>query len=321
MLRCSLYAGSGLIFLASCTSLPDTSAYTAASYRLQSTSVAAGKLVDNEFERLIKVVPEDQAQNTLDEAGKFKAAWASTTTSLAAMARYAESVEKLANAGNSGKESADRLSDSIGGLVQMIRATPGGAAFDLASDLFGVVNTQLQNVRAAKSLKASLARADPIIADVATLAERQVGAARKNFNEAINVQGVALERTVGDIRQIDKDLAALEIDAERTLADLSLNSSGEAKRKSAMTELERIRTGRAALAPRMMAYRKNMGELEERKRAGEEIFDATAVAIREWRASHAEVVEAMAERRPISIASLTTATEDLNELAKRWRDL
>lgn len=316
-----LAAGSALILLTSCTSLPDTSAYTTASYRLQSTSVAAGGLVDDEFERLVKVVPEDQVERTRNAAGEFNAAWTSTTTSLGAMARYAESVEKLAKAGNSGKESADRLSDSIDGLTQMIGVTPGGAAFDLARDLFGVLNTQLQNVRAAKSLKASLDRADPIIADVATLAERQVEAARSNFNQAISVQEVALDNSVADIDQTDQDLATLEVEAERTLAALSLDSSSEARREAAMAELERIRAGREALAPRMTAFQNNKSELEERKRAGEEIFDATAVAIREWRASHAEVVEAMAERRPISIAALTAATEDLKDLTERWRDL
>lgn len=317
----AVVTGTVALFAAGCTSLPDTSAYTAASYQLNSSAASAGKAVDAEFDRMTALLPEDRRARAQAEQVRFNAAWASTVQSMGGLASYAESIEELTDAGNKGKEGAQGVADGLTTLANAVGILPGGAIVGVATDTFVLANSAIANARAARSLKDSLAKADPLIADISDVIAGQVGTARAQFDATLNIQEGALEFSVNDIQPIDEGLAQQERQAELALASLSADTSRQADRAAAAATLERIRGGRAALAPRMTAFREAMEALEARKHAGHDLFDATAQALDVWRQSHAKVVRAVNERKPVSFASLMAASEEIKELSKRWRDL
>ncbi|MXO58779.1 hypothetical protein GRI89_04395 [Altererythrobacter salegens] len=310
-----------LAAVTACTALPDTSGYTLASYQLNSSAAAAGKAVDNEFDRMTGLLPEGRQQQARDAKGRFDVAWGSTTKSMGGLARYAESIEELTDAGNTGKEGAQGVFQSLSTLANAVGILPGGAVVGVVGDTLALANSAIANVRAANSLEKSLTAADPLIADISTVVAKQVDTARAQFDAALTVQEGSLEFSVQDISPTDERLAEQEKNVAARLAALSGDTAREAERKAVAAELERIRAGREALAPRMTAYHGAMDALEARKRAGHDLFDATKQALAEWRESHAKVVRAVNERKPVSFASLMAASEEIKELSKRWREL
>jgi len=309
-----------LAALTSCTTLPDTSGYTAASYQLNSSTVAAGKAVESEFDRMTLLLPPDRRVEAQNQKGRFTAAWATTTKSMGGLARYAESIQELTDAGNKGREGARGVAASLSSLADAVGILPGAGVVGLATDTFALVNTAIANARAASSLKRSLAAADPLIADIAVAVDGQVDTARAQFDAALQIQRGTLDFAVQDILPLDERLALQERPAEVALARAT-DANREAERHVAAANLERIRLGRAALAPRMTAYHQALDALDEREQAGHDLFDATEKALAAWRESHSNVVRALEERKPVSFASLMAASEEIKELSRRWREL
>lgn len=311
-----------LVFAASaCTSLPDTSGYTVASYQLKSAAAAAGSALHTELARTAEQLPENSRARATELAVRFDAAWATTVRSLDGTARYAESIEELTKAGNSGGERARAVADSASDLAAAIGIIPGAPLVGVATDTFALLNSAIANIRAARSLERSLVIADPLIGDMTNVMVGQVGTARQLFENALELQRVSLEFSVQDIAELDTELALLEVETARTLAALSTAAGREAERRDAEADLKRILDGRAALAPRMSAYWAGRETLAARQRAGRDLFDATDRALAAWRESHQKTVRAIRDRQPVSFQSLAAAGEDIKDLIERWRDL
>ena len=306
---------------AGCTALPDTSGYTAASFQLKNSAAAAGSVLQSELGRMTEQLPADHRERAASVATRFGGAWESTVRSLDGMARYAESIEEVTKAGNSGGESARAVAGSVSALAGAIGIVPGAALVGVATDTFAMLNTALANMRAARSLERSLAIAEPLIEDFSNVVGGQVATARDLYGQAIALQREALDFGVDDIAPLEASLAALEVEEGRTLAALSADSSRDAERRVHEANLKRIRDGRAAIAPRINAYNAAREALETRQRAGRELFDATERALAAWRESHEKMVRAIRERRPVSFQSLLAASEDIRGLIERWRDL
>lgn len=307
--------------LAGCTSLPDTGGYTTASYSLKYTSTAAGLAVLREFENLAIALPQER-QERVQSAGKdFGAAWGSTVRSMDGLARYAESVEELTAAGNKGADSARQLAGSLQALGTAVGFVPGGEAVTLVGDTLAMANSAIANVRATKSLTRSLAASDPIIADYSGIIARQIETARRQFDRTIQLQSGAVGFEVQEIMPVYTALKLRESQVAERLATLTNDGGEEAARVAAAAELERIRTGLSGIEPRIADYHAAMEALAMRQKVGQDLFDATATALLEWRQSHQKVVRAVEEKRPVSFASLEAASADIRELLRRWREL
>lgn len=304
-----------------CTALPDTSGYTAASLQLKSAAAAAGTALSAELGRMAGQVPESRRADATAIATNFDAAWKTTVDSLGALGRYAESIEEVTRAGNGGGEAARGVAASVSSLAGALGVVPGAALVGVATDTFALLNTQIANIRAARSLERSLDIADPLVQDMANVVAGQIGTARTLFTQAIDFQRSALDFSVDDISGLDSQLQQMENEAAITLAGLAAQGASEDRRRSAEAALKRVRDGRAALAPRMTAYAAAREALAARARAGAELFAASERALASWRESHQKLVRAIRERRPVSFQSLAAASEDIRTLIERWRDL
>jgi hypothetical protein len=313
-------AAAGLA-TAGCTALPDTSGYTAASLQLRTSAAAAGSALGAELGRMTELLPAASRTEAAGITANFNAAWGTTVASLGALGRYAESIEQVTKAGNSGAAAANGVAESVGGLAGALGIVPGAALVGVATDTFAFLNSQIANIRAARSLERSLDLADPLIRDMSNVVGGQVAAARSLFQQAIEMESRALDFGVDDIAALDSSLEAMEAESARTVAALAAQGGRDDQRRIAEADLKRIRDGRAAIAPRMTAYRAARAALAARAQAGNELFAATDNALATWREGHSKMVRAIRERRPVSFESLTAAAQEIRELTRRWRDL
>jgi hypothetical protein len=300
---------------ASCTSLPDTSAYTAATLELKQSAAAAGSVLSSELTRTAAEIPGDQNRAALAAAAtKFDAAWQDTVGSLAAMGRYAESVEDLTNAGNHGSQSAQALSESVLSLASGVGFVPGAAVAGAAVETFKLLNSAVANIRASRSLAASLAAADPIMQDIGREVGGQVTLAQSAFTALISQQRADIDIAFSDVRDVDSALR----DAELAAARRAVGAAGDS---GLQEEITRLRDTRALMAPRVAEYQAALHELAARERAGRDLFVATQSALQTWSESHSRLVRAIRERRPVSFQSLQAASQEVRGLIQRWRDL
>ena len=172
-----------------CTSLPDTSGYTAATIQVKQVVATTGDVVKAELASAIKA-----GATTANDASvkKLKAAWAATTNSLDAMVAHARSIEQIVDAGNAGAESAKQVADSVKKLVDAVKvdAITGASAqlFQLSADAVAFVYGEYTKHVAAKSLEEALDRFGPSMAKINTLVQEQIADARRLFVEQIEAQ-------------------------------------------------------------------------------------------------------------------------------------
>jgi hypothetical protein len=300
---------------AACTSLPDTSGYTAATFELKQSAAAAGSALRSELVRSAEQIPGEQNQADLaDATTNFDRAWQDTVESLAAMARYAEAVEALTDAGNEGASSARELADKVTALADTVGILPGAATVGLVADTFSTINSALANIRASRSLQASLAVADPIMQDIRGEVSNQVEIAHRMFIALMSLQRAQLNAAYSDVRDVDAALRAQEIAAAAGALQPGAGSDEQAT-------LARLRDARVLLATRLSEYQAGRDALEARERAGGDLFVATQAALATWADSHSRLVVAIRERRPVTFESLSAASQDIRSLIRRWRDL
>jgi len=304
-----------------CTSLPDTSGYTAASLQLKQSAAAAGSVLEAELGRMAEYLPADRRDGVGATVQRFGAAWGTTVASLDAMARYAESIEEITAAGNDGGAAARGVAQGIQQLAGAVGLVPGAAVATLATDTAAAIYTQIANVRASRSLVRSLDAAEPIIRDVAVVVTGQVDAAARMFNNLISAERSVLEADMEDVLRIDQRLEQQEKQLGQHFAALSEESGPAAARAAAQAELDRVRNGRSAIAPRIAAYNAARAALGARETAGAELFAATRLALTTWESAHQKMTTAIRERRPVTFQSLQAAATDVRAILERWRDL
>jgi hypothetical protein len=251
----------------------------------------------------------------------FNTDWQTTIHALDAMAHYAESIEDLTKAGNSGAEGARGVAASVSGLANSLGIVPGAAAVSVATDTFALLNTTLANMRAARSIERSLDIADPLIQDITGVVTAQVAHAKDAFGNAIQIERDLISDEMEEVLRVNHALEEADSRAALRLAALNRTPTRDADRAAAEADLKRIRDGLAALAPRMNAYNAAVDALAARERAANELFAATEAAIASWREGHQKLLRAIRERRPVSFQSLAGAAEDVRGLIERWRNL
>lgn len=311
--RYVLAVGAGLA-TASCTSLPDTSDYTKATVQVRNSVRLSGDLLEAELERGIAAIPADLRTPALATASKdFSAAWGATTGSLDALTRYAESIETLTKAGNSGATSGESFADSVLKLAGAAGLGPADAVGRLIVDTAGFIGDAVAKLRAARSVRQSMEAAEPIVQQSMIGIAAQTGTAERLFRASISEQRNGIDRKCDLVRNV-----------ERSLDELALQIGGQAT-VGASPDMEakatRLRTGREAIAPHVADCDSAVAALDAREREGTALFAATSAAFEAWRSSHTRVVTAVQQRRPVSVQSLLTASEDLRALVTRWRDL
>lgn len=313
-----------LIIQTGCAPLPDLSGYTAATSTVRQSVASAGTAVSSEADRAGEVMIGPANIEALRKAkAEFDTSWAKNRRAMDAMVRYASSIEAIAAAGNQGAKSAGAVADQLQGLI-------GALGLPIAPAVGVVLNTgeklfaQLALVRAAKSLKASLAAADPAVRELQGILSDNIAEAERAHNQLVKAEldtiGFAAPGGFGDIIATDQSLGALAADHAAAL-DKALADGNRARAAALRAELQTIADARVAIAPQLADYQAKRAAIEVRQRAARALFGASRDALTAWTEAHAELVIAINTRRPVTLASLDAAVVDIRELIKQWRAL
>jgi hypothetical protein len=317
--------------LGGCTSLPNTSGYTAATIQVKQAVATTGDVVEGELLSAIKA----QATTAADESvKKLKVAWAATMRALDAMVAHAQSIEQIVDAGNRGAESAKQVADSVKNLVDAIKvdALTGASAtvLQLSADTVAFVYGEYTKHVSAKSLEEALDKFGPSIAKITTLVQAQIADARRLFGQQIEAQVQLLQTQAQTSEDAGrrfgnwlKHYRALDERAAQAMQLLILginnNNTNDITRAKAM--LADIETGQKMIAPRLAEYEAQMHVIRQREKVGCSILGTAENAVAAWGMAHQQLVKAVQERQPVSVESLTAAVVEIRTLIQRWREL
>lgn len=323
-----VFAGSLAV---GCTSLPDTSGYTAATIQTRQAVATTGDVVESELESAIT------AKATTADAESVKnlqTAWAATMRSMDAMVAHAQSIERIVDAGNTGAQSARQVADSVKKLVDAVKvnALTGASAkvVELSADTAAFVYGEYSKYVAAKSLQEALDGFGPSIARITQLVEAQIADAQRLFDEQIEAQVQLLQTPALGPEDTDRRFGGwikrrgeLDETAEQAtqllVHGIGSNNTKEIARSKAM--IADIETGRKVIEPRMAEYEEKLQAIRQREKLGRSVIGAAQNAVAAWGIAHQQLVNAVRQRRPVSVESLTAAVVELRTLIQRWREL
>ena len=323
MIRGTRLAVTLLLLATSCATLPDTSGYTAATVQVRQAAASAGQLAGAEIDAAADALGDPDAQRSVRESSQaFSAAWATTLRSIDAAVTYAESIEAITQAGNSGAESARAVAGSVSALATTLGVAVGPAAGAI-TDTAALLNAQIANIRAARSLAASLDAADPSIVRLQGIMSDQIAAARLTYTRALNAERRAMEAEIGlgFYPLQDAALEKEEKNQQALLDDAVLTPARSARIASAKARLASIRDARAGLAQGLARHQAEADDLAARRKAGLAVFAAADDALAAWAAAHVRLSAAVRERRPVTFASLDAAASNLRQVLEAWRKL
>ena len=310
--------------LGGCTALPDTSGYTAATIQVKHAVATTGEAVEAE---LVAAIDAGATTANPTSVAKFNAAWAQTVQSLDAMVAYAQSIEQIIDAGNTGAESATQVADSVKRLVDAVNVVPvGGAAAGLAklsADTVAFVYGEYSKFVAAKSLEEALDRFGPSMAKITALLQAQVADARRLFAEQIEAQVLELHSDTNGYGTWITRNDEMDTQAQRAVTALvqligTDRAADMAKAKTLTAETE---LARAQIAPRIAEYEAKLHRIRQRDKAGRSVLGAAENAIAAWGDAHQQLVAAVKARKPVSVQALIEAVVEIRTLLQRWREL
>ena len=311
------------LLIAGCTPLPDTSGYTIATIQIKQAVATTGDVVKEEL------ISAKSAEATSTEANiveKFDKVWAVTLRSLDAMVVHAQSIEQIVDAGNKGSESAKAVADSVKNLVDTVKvdAISGTSAeiFQLSADTVAFVYGEYSKHVAAKSLKDALEKFGPSIIKITGLIEAQISDAQRLFEEQITAQNLKLatDQKYGRWLKRQGELDNLAAIATQLLvrAVENNNSSDIAKAKTMLADLD---TASKVVEPRIAAYMAEKEALQQREKIGRSIIGSAESAVAAWGNAHQQLVQAVKERKTVSVESLSATIIEIRTLIQRWREL
>ena len=317
--------------MAGCSTLPDTSGYTAATIQVRQAVATTGDVVRQEVLSTYRVQAAAGGENAVTN---FDAAWAASMKSMDAMVAHAQSIEQIVDAGNQGAESARAVADSVKHLVDAVNvdAISGTSASlaRLSTDTVAFVYGEYSKYVAGSSLDDALTKFGPSIIKITTLIQAQVGDAGRLFDEQIEAQvqllaSPALSDADADsrygnwIKQHGR-LDTMAVTATQLLAQ-GLRDNNPNVIAKAKTMIADVEAGREMTAPRMAAYEAKLQTIRQREKAGRSIIGSAENAVAAWGIAHQEMARAVKERKKFSVESLTEAVAEIRTLIQRWREL
>lgn len=325
-----------LIFLGiltGCTSLPDTSGYTASTIRLKSGVVSGGDAVKDQWTIAVRELPDGGASDQLQvDLERFVSSWKLVEISLTAMVNYAESIEGIVDAGNSGAQSARDVADAAKALLDTVKVLPQG---DAATAIFGTVADaasfaygEIAKARAAKRLEESLAKLGPAMEATTEIIAVLLRDARKLFLNVSELRINELDTEYGDLLRQKKELNQVQLGLTQLIHDELEKWSGDGDKTKSKENLEalRDRLGEAekalgALNVQLAEYNTKKAQLMLTRKTGLALFGSTQSALSEWSASNQKLVKAVRDRKPVTMESLIAAANEIQSLVERIREI
>jgi hypothetical protein len=317
LIRLEALALTAGFFLGSCAPLPDVSPFATATRELASALRTSG-------DTAVTIVADEHDQQ---KAGELREAWDERDKAMHALVRYSDGLTAIVAGFDDAKANAIKLGDSIEQLAQTAGIiTPGGeAAAGVAIDVGQLVVEQIAKVKAAKSLERALTDAQPVIDAVAGHLGRRLIRGRS---------GAEVSNDVTDLmviyEAVDSKIETEELQATQSTHDLitvlaARRSSiqaripqGEAATVAEVAQLtQTIADANVTLTALQAPFRQRARRVSE----AQALVEALAGAVDSWATAHADLANAIQQRRAVSVASLTDSALEIRALTKRIRDL
>jgi hypothetical protein len=315
-----------------CTSLPDTSGYTAATILIKSAVASVGDATEAQIISAANAIPESSKHRATarEAADRFRKAWDETVRSMDALIEYAESIEAIVSAGNTGAESAQQVVDAVKKLADSVAidATTGAmkSVFDTVASTVTFIYSEIGKARAAKTLEQALARSGPVIVRIQELIQKQIADAKVVFEESIGLEHDELTTgaNFGIYITRNRELEERKAKILNRLPSIELaDPTPDTEKKAAemKKELQIVNGLLKRIEPYMTTYRKLEADLRQREKAGLSIIGGARTAVAAWSTSHLKLSKAIKERSPVSIDSLLAAVGEVRSLIEKWRQL
>lgn len=303
------------LLLAGCPSLPDTKPFSDATTSLRSAVVSSGTAVVAELKR-------NPIEGMAAHGATLEREWKVRAQLMSALADYAHSITAIADAGNKGAESAQKLADAANTLAQTLGAanlaTSAGAT--LAIDTFKFVNEQIARARAAKSLDAALTEMQPAIERIAELLAADLTA----LDEAMQIAIVAQQDKLAQDNQAEINYRRRLIAVRQQLMGKAANELADDTAPTKVTiadELKRTDELLAVAEQWRTDYEAQQAAIARRGRLGTEMIATTRDALGDWAAGHAKLLAAVRTKRAPNVVDLVAAAKRIQDLVARYRQL
>ncbi len=299
-----------LLAVAGCSSLPNVSPFVVASSQLRGAVASSGQVVVTELNAANAVPP--------DRAKKLAADWEARNEAFSGMVDYANSLQAIINAGNSGAESAAQLADSVANLASAAGIViPGSpAAVEAGTEIVKFLSKQIAIIRAAKSLESSLVAVQPAIQNIAMNIIGDVSNLEK-----VMVFANALVKN--DLVKRNSDQLGYRMSLQKVLATNLITADGvfSVDDQAKLDQQVKVSALLANTDEWYAEYEAQLNEILERKIYALALLDSVRRTTKEWAVAHEKLVVAVKERKPVSIESLTQSAIEIEMLVKKVRDL
>lgn len=303
------------LLLAGCPSLPDTKPFSDATTSLRSAVVSSGTAVVSELKR-------NPIEGMAAHGVTLEREWKVRAQLMSALADYAHSITAIADAGNKGAESAQKLADAATGLAQTLGAAnlAASAGTTLAIDTFKFLNEQIARARAAKSLEAALAEMQPAIARIAELLAADLTA----LDEAMHIAIVAQQDKLASDNQAELSYRKRLVAVRQSLMGKAANELADETSPTKITiadELKRTDELLALAESWRAGYDAQQAAIAERGRLGTEMIGTTRDALGDWASAHAKLLGALRTKQTPNVSDLVDAAKRIQDLVARYRQL
>ena len=320
-----------LLSIVGCATLPDLSGYTAATDQLRQSVKSTGDAVSTEIDIVSLAFKEsggdDAAVQKLEKSKKdFEKHWADRNKAMTAIVGYAGSLEEITNSGKEGKESAIALGNSVENLLKTIGVIPGAQIAGVAKETIAFIYDEVAKVKAQNALDESIRKTGPIMEKIVEIIEKDYPAMKNSFEIAINAQMAELNRNNESVRangQRDEWRTLWKYRNKVLLEELKSPDSqwNSQKIKDLAQDISVIDKRLFILNPEWEVYRKNLQDLQKRRRVGLRLIQASSKALVSWKNTHAKLANAVKKKKTPSVHEVAAAAADIQSLIKKWGEL
>ena len=280
--------------------LPDVAPFVDATGQLKAAVASSGAAVEEDLRNMPGGDPQ---------ADKLKAAWKVRDQAMAALLRYAQSLDAIVASGKSGSQSAAMVADSVKTLAETIGVGLPGAPAVMAAgtDVAKFIYAQIATVRAANELARALETAQPAVERIADLIRLDM----LDLDAIVQAADqLTFTSNVSDFNRFS---------AYRKELSKALESPRDLTNKALRDELAELSRLMADSDQRYAAYQARLNAITDRLRASRQLINATGSALDAWTAAHAQLATAARQKKPVKVSALVDAAAELRELIKKVR--
>jgi hypothetical protein len=295
--------------MSGCASLPDMTPFVSATAEMSSAVIASGAAVESE----LKPVAEFK-----DVAATFAQQWAVRRQAMLGLVDYADALNQISQASQSGESAVDSIANSLTGLATAAGiALPAAGVVATVTDIGKFVYNQIALVRGARSLRHAMTSAQPAIDRIS----EKIVLDLKDL-EAIFVLANAQIR--GELQTRDPIQAQLGFRNQLIAEQNRLYKKGALNLSAAdsdrLLEIGRLITAADSWYLPLQAQLK---AVQDRLEAGRALIAAAGDATTQWDIAHRKVVMTIqqGQKKSISVQSLALAAVQIRGLINRMREL